>query len=183
MTGVQGLIRLAERGADNRRWYQHTRATIGRVCVFWGWERELFSDVLAVFSPRTMVSRNMAMAVRYMQDGTFLPDVMRSTRVAVEHYRATGEIRGPKTRPFAAALRGDNSVVVLDTHMLRAFKVPIKDPRKAVRRECEKRVRITARRLGVREVEAQAMIWAGFYRTWYKQGNVPRYKADNVVPF
>jgi hypothetical protein len=118
-----------------------------------------------------------------MEAGVFLPDVTRSTRAAVEHYRTTGKIRGPKTSAFARALRGDNSAVVLDTHMLRAFKVPIKGPRKAVWNECVKRVRITARRLGVRECEAQAMVWAGFYRTYYKHGKVPLYKADKVVPF
>ena len=37
LTGVGVLVKLAEAGADNRRWYQHARGVVGRVCLFWGW--------------------------------------------------------------------------------------------------------------------------------------------------
>jgi hypothetical protein len=123
------------------------------------------------------------MAVFYLREGRCTPDTIRSTRIAVEYWRETGRIRGPKTGAFARVLRGDDEAVVLDTHMLRAFKLPIKDVRVKVRREAERRIRQAARRTGVFPAELQAMVWTGYYREYYKQGNVPRYRVETVVPF
>lgn len=182
MTSVERLWQLGNIGRwDGRRWYRHARGTIGRVCRWYGLGTEWFSDVLAIMSPRTTVSRNLKMAVRYCVDGVILPDVTLSVQQALRHYQTTGEIRGPKTSAFARVLRGDNSAVVIDTHMLRAAGLPDR-PRVGEREELIGRVERVARRMGTDNATAQASIWCGYYWTEYRNGKVPYYRAELVLP-
>jgi len=119
--------------------------------------------------------------------------MIRSTRVALEHYYETGEIRGPKTSRFAKVLRGDDSVVVVDTWMARALGVPAGQARNKSTQELAERViaavavRRSGRTLGEvwRYAETQAAVWAGMIRTHYDKGKIPLFRAADAldVPF
>jgi hypothetical protein len=113
--------------------------------------------------------------------------MIRSTRAALDHYYATGEIRGPKTSRFARVLRGDDDVVVVDTWMARAIGVRDKDARTKASQALAERVVSTVRdRLSASTgvhwalAETQAAIWCGTIRTFYKDGNVPLFRTSIV---
>jgi len=107
--------------------------------------------------------------------------MMRSTRAALDHYYRTGEIRGPKTSRFAKVLHGDDNVVVVDTWMARALSVPDNEARnKAAQELAERVIGHVARRFGWCLSEAQAAVWAGVIRTYYKDGEVPVYRTEDV---
>jgi hypothetical protein len=131
-----------------------------------GLDPDRFSDLLAVTSPRVSVTRNVRYAIMLMRDPHIKPhDMMRTVWASVEHYYRTGEIRGPKTGPFAAALRGDLSAIPLDVWMARALRVPhVQVSRVGVNREACKRIRVVARSLGWAPAEVQAAIWAATVR-------------------
>jgi hypothetical protein len=123
------------------------------------------ADLLSVFSPRLQVLRSIRLTLEYIETGIVPSGVMRGTRAALEHYESTGEIRGPKTGPFARALRGDESAIVLDVWMAKAFGIPqTKLTGKAVAARCKGRIRTVARRLGWTPAETQAAIWTAAVR-------------------
>jgi hypothetical protein len=156
---------LADEGREWRDWYALARQDIQLVCSDQGWCLDRFIDVLAITSPRISVRRNIRVALQYMRTGEWLSAVIRGTRQAMAHYELTGEIRGPKTRPFAAALRGDETNIVLDTWMATAFEIDQSTlSRKGIRVECEKRIKRTARRYGWSNAATQAAIWAATVR-------------------
>ena len=104
----------------------------------------------------------MRVSLHYMRTGEWLHAVIDNTKRAMQHYEETGEIRGPKTSAFAAALKGDKDAIVLDTWMAKAFEIEQHQfGRASVRRECECRVRQTARLCGYEPAQCQAAIWAG----------------------
>lgn len=146
-----------------------------------------YCDVLAITSPRCAVVRNLRVTAQYLATGITPLDVVRGTRAALRHYEATGEIRGPKTSRFAEVLRGDDSVLVIDTWMARAFGVDDNKARnKPTRVLGERVIGKIARRHGWSIASAQAAVWAGVIRTHYKAGSVPRYRVNDAnwnVPF
>ncbi len=160
------LMRLALAGADNADWYTWARSDIHDACGAMGVCPNRFSDLLAVCSPRVSVTRCVRWAIMLTRDPHAKPhDMMRTVWASVKHYYRTGEIRGPKTGPFALALKGDLSAIPLDTWMARALGVPdIQVSRVACRREACKRIRRVARDLGWAPAEVQAAIWAAQMR-------------------
>jgi hypothetical protein len=125
---------------------------------------EFVVDILALTSPRVNVSRNVRITHHFLRFGTLPHDVVTSVRTSVDHYLATGEIRGPKTSAFARAIKGDAKAIVLDTWMARAFNVPNKAwGVKGTREKAEKRILKLSRSLGWSPSEVQACIWAAAY--------------------
>ena len=128
-----------------------------------------FENVIAITSPRVQVARNITLAVWYCKFGT-LPGAIRSTRLAMAHYEATGAIRGPKTGPFARAVLGDEDAVVLDTWMAKVFEVPHKAfDKKSVRATCADTIRQAAKVLGWTPAQTQAAVWTAAIRAAGKQ--------------
>ena len=181
---IRGACRLVDSGWAYRRWYAHARLVVGKLAAATDTETGRVADVLAVTSPRRSVASNLRVAYRYLRGDGLPRDVVRSVRVSLDHYDRTGEIRGPKTSAFALALRGDNSVVVVDTHVATAFGYRPQDARTVwVRTIIGGVLRRVATRRGVSVVEAQAALWAGYYRTAYPTGRIPMYRWASIVPF
>jgi hypothetical protein len=196
--------RYAIIGQAYRRWYRVARAVIRRLADhhtgrrpgtdFWHMDftDEAYTtlcDIVAITSPRVTVKRNLRYAWGEFTGKPRPGDMMRSTRVALDHYYKTGEIRGPKTSRFAQVLRGDDDVVVVDSWMARALGVPDRKARNKSMQELANGVMRSVRRsiayLG-RDThywplaEVQAAVWAGMIRTHYDRGKVPIMRVEDV---
>tara|TARA_R110000868_G_scaffold82418_1_gene232746 strand:- start:211 stop:732 length:522 start_codon:yes stop_codon:yes gene_type:complete len=128
------------------------------------------AEVVALTSPRVPVARNMRMAVSYLRreelrglDSRGLASELRclpGVAAALLHWEESGEIRGRKTAPFARAILGDGSALVLDTHMAKVLKVPqSKLFNVANHAKIAKRFDKVSRELGWSVAEVQAAVW------------------------
>lgn len=171
MVQTETLLRLAQLGYRDRHWYRDARAAITRICEQNGWDRDAFIDVMAITSPRVQVSRNWAATYTYMRKGELPAGTMRSTRTALAYWKGGGGIRGRKTGPFAAALRGDEDALVLDVWMALALNV---DERKVTNKAnmaaARRRVERIAEMMDMTVAETQAAIWCGIIR---ERGGMP----------
>lgn len=181
---MRTIYGYADGGRAYRRWYVHARLVVDRIATLAGEPIGRVADVLAITSPRCSVRRNLTRAWEYLTTGLLPADVMRGTRVALAHYEKTGTIRGAKTEPFSRALRGDDTALVIDTHIATAFGY---DPRVARTKYCRTAIgcciRRVAKRRGWSITQTQAAIWAGYYRRAYPTGRIPRYNVKAIVPF
>lgn len=150
---------LAIEGEAGRYWYENARTDIKTVCDRCQWDRDEFTDILAITSPRVHVKRNIRMTIRLFV-GLPCHDIMRSTRSALAHYCATGLIRGSKTGPFADCLKGNDNAIVLDTWMAYAFDVnPLKIGTKRIANPIKDAIRATSHKLSWKPCQVQAAIW------------------------
>lgn len=171
MQAIAELRALAREGIDGKNWYVQAERDIASLCRRRGWDRERFTGILAVTSPRVSVARNLRITLQFMQTGELLSNVMVTIRSGVTHYLNTGEIRGPKTEPFYRALLGDQTAIVLDVWMAKALDVEQTHfGRRTIREECDRRVAATARSLRMSPRDCQAAIWTGIVR---RSGNTP----------
>lgn len=181
MSNVSSYGELIRQGEDHRDWYVHARRRVSHLAQVHNVDTERMACLLALFSPRTAVVRSETMAVHYLTTGGFTPDVIRGVRASVWHWEKTREIRGPKVRAFARALCGDDTSIVLDTHMARAFGVPEKKVyRKDYFQKIRRVLRWWASRLRWTPCEVQAALWAGYYRGAYPTGQVPTFPQETV---
>ncbi len=196
--------RYALIGHAYRRWYRITRAAIKLLANDEAQHdrvptddlaREVaynqLCDIVAITSPRCTVRRNLRLSWGEFIGHERPSDMIRSTRAALDHYYATGNIRGPKTSRFAKVLRGDDSIVVVDTWMSRALSIPDRQARNKSTQELAERVVKNVQRKLSRQydstgvvwwpaAETQAAIWAGMIRTHYKNGKIPIYRTEDV---
>lgn len=165
------LLELAREGRDGLDWYAKATADIETLCNRRGWASDTFCGVLAVTSPRVSVARNLRITLQWMQTGDLFQNVMTTIRQSLNHYLSTGEIRGPKTGPFYAALRGDSDAVVLDVWMAKVFGIAQSEfSKKSVRDRCKRSIRLVARKTGQSPRDTQAAIWTAAVR---REGRAP----------
>jgi hypothetical protein len=174
VTDVDTLCQFAARGValGFQHWYTRAQAEIEQICEAEGWNPQEFTEILALLSPRCAVRRNIRVALQYMTHGEFFVDTIKSVRRSVEVYRHSGEIRGKKTGPFAQALLGDGSAIVLDTWMAKALLCCEINPtsnsfqRVKTRQAANDVVRHVAARFSISPAQAQACIWAGVFEAF-----------------
>jgi hypothetical protein len=161
---VYHIVGLAVAGQDGRYWYHSEGATLQTAAETLKVSAEHFASVLAITSPQVPVARNGRITVGFLSKGLRWA-MMPSVHSALDHYLATGEIRGPKTGPFARALLGDEQAIVLDVWMARAFGVP-QGWFKLVdcREKCEAMIRQAAAILGWTPAQVQAAVWTEMTR-------------------
>ena len=160
MASVNRLASMAKLGENGKAWYRKANEQVTAAAEILDCSPRYLADMLALFSPRVAVKRSIRFAVRYVRTREFASDVMGSVRASVNHYNATGRIRGPKTKPFADALMGDPEAVVLDVWM--AVALGIDQQRfnnQQVRHKADTRIRKVAKRLGWSPSETQAAVW------------------------
>lgn len=215
MATYRTLCRRCERyaliGHAYRRWWRVARAVLWRLadhrmnsggdpitrianqeCTTRAYQT--LCDIVAITSPRTSVKRNLWLAWGQFTGQVTNPHgMLRSTRVALDYYYPTGEIRGPKTSRMARVLRGDDNVVVVDTWMARALSVPDKQARnrsiqelaECVIENVKRRIENSTTWFGYpvcywTPAETQAAVWAGYIRTHCKDGKIPMYRMRDV---
>jgi hypothetical protein len=160
------LATLAADNLDFASWYAEAEAEVSEVCRLAGWDRITFTAILAITSPRVSVRRNARITLQYMATGVLFTNVMGNIRRGIDHYNATGEIRGPKTGPFFAALLGETSAIVLDVHMANLFAVPqSKLKNRGPRQTICNAIRRVASAVGTSPRDCQACLWAGQLRS------------------
>lgn len=166
MQSVKELSALAADNLDAKDWYSVAQNEISTICELEQWDAKRFVGVLATTSPRVACRRNIRVTLQYVGTGEFLANTMRKIQKSVKHFEECGEILGPKTSAFAAALNGDPHAVVLDVHMANLLGV---DQRTAFRRKKEIAhwthiIRVVGARLGIEARAAQACLWFGHKR-------------------
>lgn len=167
------LCRLAQENlCAAQDWYALAEAEVRVICELENWDRQNFTGILSVTSPRCSVRRNIRIALEYVGNGKLLDNVFKSVRRSIEIWNEQHVIKGPKTSAFFAALMGDKNAVVLDTHMANLFGV---EQKFAFRRKPDiafwtRVVRRIAHRLDCEPRAAQAALW---YAQKYRIGEYP----------
>lgn len=176
MRSVTKLAELAELGADCRQWYAVARQSIADYATTGRHNPEHVADCLALFSPRCTVTRSIRNADLYLCCGRIRGDVIRSVRRSVFHWELSGRrhINGLKTSQFAAALRGDDTAVVVDVWMSAALGIDQEQLKlRSAYATASRRIASAARRLSWPPAETQAAIWGAVYRQSFQRPNVP----------
>ncbi len=148
---------------DGEDWY--TRAT-AQIRAQYGADADDFADVLAATSPQCGVGHNVKLARdEWERRKTGLPvnPWIPCHGPNLQRLRDGGELKGPKVRAFARALKGDVTAIVVDTWMLRASGVSERRRyTSGVFRAVREAIRLAAASAGVTNTEAQARIWFAY---------------------
>ena len=175
---LSNLERWLTLGESNRYWYQETHDDIQRILPH---ERvELIIDLLAATSIRSSISSNVFQMFRALIQyklgepfNGFLPAVKNG----LEHVRNGAELPTIKVRHFARAMKGDESAVVVDVWMCKAFGIhSTGGPKEDEYRTVLKVVQELAHDRDVQPREYQAMLWAGIRKEQSKYQMEVRYK-------
>jgi len=119
------LDNLIESGRTiGKIWYSQAEGELYQVAYENGWNPEDFAGIIAVTSPKVSVRRNIRQALEIMGNSRYFDSVLSNVVSSVEHYVVTGVIRGRKTSAFRDALLGDQTALVLDSHMSNVFRIP-----------------------------------------------------------
>ena len=149
-------------GDEYRRWYFNSRDSIRDYCLAYDRDRQFVTDVIAIYSPRVQVSRNITFAKHFLEYGTQPRGSMRHRTVAAESYVRTGRFTGRKVLAFADNLLDpENSrLVTVDAHIEKAYGIgPVasEDQFQAICRH----ITAIAKTAEVMPHEVQAAIWCG----------------------
>lgn len=168
---LKSLEQYAIVGQHRRHWYRLQQQQIESWCERHQIDPDYFTGVFAVLSPRVSVLQNWRMAVRYCQHDD-MSGFMYATRQALNHFVATGQIRGPKTKQFYRALRGDGDALVLDVWMARAMNIPhVKVTQVRHFDRAFKTMRKLSESFNWTIAETQAAVWTGVRANWGRQAD------------
>jgi hypothetical protein len=162
----------AER-ADARAWYVAQRLRLERIAAEFGFCRgpEAVIHAAATLSPATawaVVLRDLPGFIRAALDGDPVPPFATygrqralAARIIREGMDWTGGAKGPKVRPFALALMGDDSQVVVDRHVAR---YALDEPDRITVTVRERRAIVDAHKvagtaLGIPPRDLQSLLW------------------------
>ena len=163
MVSVDRLVSHACNGLHARHWYRDAVAQIDHVCWLEGWDRDEFTGVLAVTSPRCSVVRNIRMTLHFMKHRNDRVVPMKGIRKSLHKWLDRRVIDGPKTSAFYSNLSGCPDAVTLDVWMAYALGIDQTEfSRVANRAKAIGRVVAVGERLGITPAESQACIWTGY---------------------
>lgn len=161
LASVRELSGLLVKGIHASDWYPAARESIRQWSEREGQDYARVCDVLALASPRKAVADSVRIAIHYLRTGKMI-DVVSSVRKQWLHWESTGLINGPKCRAFAAALRGDDSALVVDTWIMQALRAPINSKgTRWVLGAAGRRFNRLSAITGLPVASAQAAVWAG----------------------
>ena len=166
---------------DGEDWYTRAHADIR---AEYGFDADLFADLLAATSPQTDVRENVKLARLALErhrkgepQEPWIPSHARNIERALR-----GEpLSGPKVRAFAAALKGDVNAVVVDTWMLRAAGLgsPKRVQRPSSFRVTHLAIRLVAERQKLPAAVVQARVWLAYRKANW---NAKKGAGDGYLP-
>lgn len=157
--------------ADALTWYVANRLRLERIAVDADLPGEVVVHVAATLSPATswgIVLRDLPDFLARAKAGELLPPFATygrqrylAARIVALGVDAVGGAKGPKVRPFALALLGDASQVVVDRHVARYAlgdpdRVAVSAPE---RRAIQDAHRVAGTALGVAPRDLQSLLW------------------------
>ena len=153
---------LAMIGESYAGWYFESRDSIRDYCLAYDRDQKFVTDIIAIYSPRVQVSRNVLFAKHFLEHGTHPDGSLRARTVAAKHYVQTGGFTGRKVIAFADNLLNPETsqLVTVDTHIAKAYGIgsdfnPIQF--EAICRH----ITAIARVSGYLPHEVQAAVWTG----------------------
>lgn len=161
LTSVRELSDLLVKGIHSSDWYPAARQSIRQWSDANGQDYDRVCSVLALASPRKTVVDSVRIAIHYLHTGKVI-DVVSSVKKQWRVWEATGVINGPKCAAFAAALRGDDNALVVDTWIMQALRAPITSTgRRWVLEGAARRFKSLSRLTGLPVAATQAAVWSG----------------------
>lgn len=167
---IASQIELITLGADLRQWYPQAQTEIETVCRLENWDIEYFTGLLAACSPRISVRRSIRQALLYQTGKRYFPNFPSTIRACVEKWNSQRILTGQKIEAFRKALLGDQSSIVVDTHICKAFNIEQKQlARKSTLSSVCNRITTLADRVSCNPRDTQAMLWGGAFRKFVKR--------------
>lgn len=153
---------LAMIGENYTGWYFESRDSIRDYCQAYDRDRKFVTDVIAIYSPRVQVSRNITFAKHFIETGNHPEGSLRARTVAAERYVQTGKYTGRKVLAFADNLLNPETsqLVTVDTHIAKAYGIGSDFSPTQFVAIC-RHITAIARVSGYLPHEVQAAVWTG----------------------
>lgn len=150
-----------------KNWYKNSNEYIKDL---FGDKAELFTNLLAVTSPRNTVKENVLYALHAFYTVTNKKPLTKKYGIANKNIQVNIQrvlkgdtIRGVKVLPFSKALNGDLDAIVIDVWMCKAFNLKRLAPTPRDRKYISHRINKIAQQLSLKPAEVQSCLW-----TWTK---------------
>lgn len=166
---------------DGADWYEIAHR---RIVNKYGFDADLFADLLAATSPQMDVRENVKEAEkaleRYRKGEPQEPWIPSHTN-NIQRALRREPLSGPKVRAFAAALKGDVNAVVVDTWMLRAAGLgsPKRIQRPSSFRVVHLAIRLVAESQKLPATVVQARVWVAYRKANWNSKKGP---GDGYLP-
>jgi len=178
LRSLKYVKRLAENGLQWSTWYDRAIGEIDDICRLENWDKQHFTSVLAILSPRVSVRRNCRSALLYCgQEQAFFANTLPNVKTSLATYLRSGIVGGNKVPYFRNALLGDSESVTLDTWMAYAL-LAVESPhikyftRKNTFYAARKLVCKVGQAFDLSPRDSQAAIWCGMF---LESGQLPQF--------
>ncbi len=166
---------------DGADWYV---VASRRIRDKYGFDADLFADLLAATSPQMDVRENVKEAEKALErhrKGEPQEPWIPSHAKNIERALRREPLSGPKVRAFAAALKGDVEAVVVDTWMLRAagLGTPKRIQRPSSFRVVHLAIRLVAASQKLPCTVVQARVWLAYRKANW---NAKKGAGDGSLP-